>query len=87
MLPTFLRLFVPPKQRYGYYVLPILEGDGLVGRLNPRLDRERDVLDVQKLWWEPGIKPTRARRAALERAVDRLAEQIGASRWNLPKSR
>ncbi len=80
-----VEIFVPPKQRkYGYYVLPILEGDRLVGRLNPRLDRERDVLDVQKLWWETGIKPTRARRTALERAVDRLAEQIGASRWSLP---
>ena len=79
---------MPPKQRkYGYYVLPILEGDRLVGRLNPRLDRERDVLDVQKLWWEPGIKSTRARRAALELAVGRLSEQIGASRWSLPKSR
>jgi hypothetical protein len=83
-----VEIFVPPKKRkYGYYVLPILEGERLVGRLDPRLDRERDVLDVQKLWWEPGVKPTRPRRAALEQAVGRLAEQIGASRWTLPKSR
>ena len=83
-----VEIFVPPKKRkYGYYVLPILEGDRLVGRLDPKFDRERDVLEVQKLWWEPGIRPTRARRAALERAVGRLSEQIGASRWMLPKSR
>lgn len=77
--------FVPAPQRaYGYYVLPILEGERLVGRLDPKLHRDRGVLDIQRLWWEPGIRPTAARRAALEEAVDRFAKFVSAERWTLP---
>lgn len=77
--------FVPaPKRRYGYYVLPILEGERLVGRLDPKLHRDRGELVVQRLWWEPGIRPTRARREALEAAVARFAAFVGAERWTVP---
>jgi len=77
--------FVPAaKRRYGYYVLPILEGDRFVGRLDPRHDRERGVLVVEKLFWEPGVRPTRARRAALEVGLEGLASRIGARTIELP---
>jgi uncharacterized protein YcaQ len=79
-----VEIFVPPaKRRFGYYVLPILEGERFVGRLDPKLNRERGVLEVARLWWQPNVKPTRTRRRALERALDRLATQIGAADWEL----
>jgi hypothetical protein len=71
--------FVPePKRQYGYFVMPILEGEHLVGRLDPKLHRDQGLLEVKGLWWEPGIKATRARKRGLEEAVRRLAEFTGA---------
>jgi len=79
--------FVPAaKRRYGYYVLPILEGARFVGRLDPRHDRERGTLKVEKLFWEKGVRPTRARRSALDAALAGLAERIGARAVELPSS-
>lgn len=80
-----IECFVPaPKRRYGYYVLPLLEGDRFVGRIDPRLDRKRDTLHVNRVFWEPDIRPTRARKRALDAALARFAGQIGASRVDLP---
>ena len=71
--------FVPePKRQYGYYVLPILEGDALVGRLDAKLHRGRGALEVKGLWWEPRIRPTKARLGRLRAALEGLAARIGA---------
>jgi uncharacterized protein YcaQ len=79
-----LECFVPaPKRRYGYYVLPLLEGERLVGRVDPKLHRDRGVLEVRGPWWEPGVDPTRARVRRLEAAIDRFSTQLGADRWTL----
>lgn len=51
-------VYVPePKRRWGYYVLPVLYGDRLVGRIEPRLDRRAGTLRVAGLWWEPWFDP------------------------------
>jgi uncharacterized protein YcaQ len=52
--------FKPEKRRWGYYVLPILFGDRFVGRIEPRIDRERRRVEVLGLWWEDGFAPNRA---------------------------
>jgi len=71
--------FVPAKKRkYGYYVLPLLERDRLVGRIDPRHDRDAGKLIVDRVWWERGTKPTRVRKRKLEAALQVLAGQIGA---------
>jgi uncharacterized protein YcaQ len=73
--------FVPePQRQYGYYVLPILEGDRLVGRLDPKFERRAGLLNIRQLYWEPGIRVTRQRFSELEKAVGRLAQFIGAQR-------
>ena len=51
-------VYVPEaKRRWGYYVLPILYGDRLVGRIEPRIERKADTLRVVGLWWEAGFDP------------------------------
>ena len=76
--------FVPePQRQYGYYVLPILEGERLIGRLDPKLHRGEGLLEIRKLWWEPGVRESKGRWAALEAAVDRLARFTGAERWEI----
>jgi uncharacterized protein YcaQ len=51
-------VYVPaPKRRWGYYVLPLLYGDRIVGRIEPRLNRRAGTLDVVGAWWEDAFDP------------------------------
>jgi len=51
-------VYVPAaKRRWGYYVLPILYGDQIVGRIEPRIERKADTLKVLGVWWEAGFDP------------------------------
>ncbi len=52
--------FRPAKRRWGWYVLPIGFGDRFVGRIEPRIDRNRARVEVLNLWWEDGFAPQRA---------------------------
>jgi hypothetical protein len=71
-----LEMYVPAaKREYGYYVLPILHGDRLVGRIEPVFDRKEKVLRVQGLWWQPGEKPV-----DLEEPLASLGAFLGAER-------
>ncbi len=53
--PLAQQLYVPPERRiYGYYVLPFLLGDTLVGRCDLKADGKRGALKVQSAYVEPG---------------------------------
>jgi uncharacterized protein YcaQ len=70
-----LEMYVPKaKREYGYYVLPILRGDDLVGRVEPVFDRKAGTLRVDGVWWEPG-----AREVSLGRPLAQLARFVGAN--------
>ena len=49
--------FPAAKRRWGYYVLPIVFGDRFVGRIEPRIDRDRARVEVLNVWWEDGFAP------------------------------
>jgi uncharacterized protein YcaQ len=51
-----IEIYTPAARRvYGYYVMPVLVGDTLVGRLDLKTDREARVLRVQGAFAEPGV--------------------------------
>jgi Uncharacterized protein conserved in bacteria len=52
--------FPPAKRRWGYYVLPVVFRDRLIGRIEPRIDAAERAVQVLDLWWEAGFAPRRA---------------------------
>jgi uncharacterized protein YcaQ len=52
--------FPPAKRRFGWYELPILFGDRLVGRIEPQIERDGSRVHVLNVWWEDGFAPRRA---------------------------
>jgi uncharacterized protein YcaQ len=69
-----LEMYVPKAKRvHGYYVLPILRGDRLVGRIEPVHDRKQGELRVLGTWWEDGVKPV-----SLDAPLRRLARFLDA---------
>jgi uncharacterized protein YcaQ len=71
-----LEIYVPKaKRQFGYFVMPVLHGDRLIGRIDPRFDRETGVLHVNAVYakeraaasWGPAVR----------RAIDELARWLG----------
>ena len=61
------------KRKFGYYVLPMVYGEKLAGRIEAAADRKAETLVVKNIWYEEGIRQTKKLNAALDAAVRRLA--------------
>jgi uncharacterized protein len=67
-----LEMYVPKaKREYGYYVLPLLVGDRLVGRAEPRFDRKTKTLELLGAWGDT---------SRLDEALADLSTWLGAER-------
>ena len=74
-----VEIYVPKhKREYGYYVLPILHGDRVIGRIDPLMDRKRNVLNVNAVYAEPDAPMTRKTARAIRGAIEDLATFLGA---------
>ena len=82
-----MEIYVPKHLRVrGFWAMPILHRDQLIGTVDPKMDREHGRLDVLRLHLEPDAPRYRATRRAIENAVDDLAAFAGADEVTWPKS-
>lgn len=73
-----LEIYVPKtKREFGYFVMPILHGDRLIGRIDPRFDRASGVLHVNAVFAEPGAPASAGPSVA--RSIRELASWLGAA--------
>ncbi len=74
-----IEIYVPAdKRQYGYYVLPILHGDTLIGRIDPNFERKTRTLNVQHVYAEPDAPADAA--PAIRAAIESLGDFVGAKR-------
>jgi len=69
-----------PQRQFGYYVLPFLWRDRIVGRADLKAERAEGTLVLKALHLEQGVRPSAALDDALERALDRLRRTTGLER-------
>ncbi len=67
----------PLERQYGYYVLPFLWRDRIVGRADLKSERGEGALVLRAFHREPGVRASGALDDALDRALDRLRRACG----------
>lgn len=74
-----IEIYVPAKKReFGYYVMPVLHGDRLIGRIDPRFDRKSGTLHIQAVYREPDAPNDEQTIRNLRAAIAELSEFLGA---------
>ena len=66
------------KRRWGYFALPVLHGDALVGKIDATADRNAGVLRVDAI--HEDVPFTAQMRAGIEGELDGLAQWLGLDR-------
>jgi uncharacterized protein YcaQ len=83
-------VYVPAaKRKHGYYVLPLLFGDRIIGRIEPRLDRKTGTLTILGVWFEAGFRPMEEPHfiPSLAAALRAYRELVGARKLSWPRTR
>jgi uncharacterized protein YcaQ len=74
-----IEIYVPKdKRQFGYYVLPILHGERLIGRISPKMDRKKRILNVEAVYAEEAAPMTAEVGRAVQGSIENLAEFLGA---------
>ena len=82
-----MEIYVPKaKRRYGYYSMPVLDGDRFVARVDPATDRANRRLLIRAVHAEPGVRTTRESGRPVAEAVRDLASWLGATEIDLDGS-
>ncbi len=83
-----IEIYVPAaKREFGYYVLPILHGDQLIGRVDSKMDRQTNTWHIHNVYAQPGAPGDKKTVKAVGTAVQNLATCLAATQiaWgNLP---
>ena len=80
-----IEIYTPAaKRQYGYYVMPILHGDRLIGRVDPRMDRKTGRLLINAVHLEPGVTLDSRIRPVVVEAIESLAAFLGAEAIDYP---
>jgi uncharacterized protein YcaQ len=74
------------KRQYGYYVLAILHQGKLVGRLDPKADREEETLVIRGIYLEPGYAPTGDLASGIAGALREFMAFHGSERLVIERS-
>jgi uncharacterized protein YcaQ len=81
-----MEIYVPKHLRVrGFWAMPILHQDQLIGTVDPKVDRQSGVLEVVTFHLERDAPRDRSTRRAIEDAVDDLAAFVGAREVAWPK--
>lgn len=76
-----IEIYVPKaKRQHGYYVLPILHGDRLIGRIDPVMDRAHGELRINAVYAEPDAPKDKKTACAIRDVVMDLAQFLGAKK-------
>lgn len=70
-------VYVPKeKRRYGYYVLPMIKGSDIIGRIEFDKKRENESLKVNHIWLETHMKITKSLRNNMDRAINKFSNYL-----------
>ena len=69
-----IEVYTPaPKRKYGYFTLPILYNNALIGRLDPKAHRKEGIFEVKAIHFEPGVVVDDLMIAAIKSALQACA--------------
>lgn len=74
-----IEIYTPShKRKFGYYVLPILYGDRLIGRIDPVMDRKKKRLEIKAVHAEPKAPKSEEVSFEIRKVIDDLSRFLGA---------
>ena len=64
------------KRKYGYYVLPMIQGHDFIGRIEFKKQRKNEKLEVINMWLQPNIKLTKTLQSKIDSAINRFSKYL-----------